>query len=279
MSLEQRTSPRAAIRSWLRQIDSGSRVELIRTSIEQEAVPRRKTRPCNTASRNHKYSTKRTKDGVDQQERRERKKSSHGVHLADDEGCLPRWVSNPRPGDPGFAEHLGLHAPFRNFRACSDDLEPDTDTRRLSNKRKRRRRSTSSYLEPAHIDGFQLKVPCEFEPNSDMEAAEQDTGRHESDSASACTTAQPLVVSKPPRKILPEIYKRRRRHKTREDRYEFKGDTDSKRKKPAKQDESQRKERMTKKRKHREKSGAALMNSFTAQNVTHDRLTVNLPPL
>ena len=69
-------------------------------------------------------------------------------------------------------------------------------------------------------------------------------------------------------------YERRPRHKTRQDRYELKGNNkDSEKMKQAtKKDRGEKKQ---KKHKRKEKSGTALMHDFAAQNVAHDRLTVS----
>ena len=80
------------------------------------------------------------------------------------------------------------------------------------------------------------------------------------------TFSSSLCASPPPLKS----YERRPRHKTREDRYEMKQTRKSKRESNAVRSFTQR----SKRRKGKEKSGAAHIHNFKAPNVSHDRLTV-----
>ena len=69
-----------------------------------------------------------------------------------------------------------------------------------------------------------------------------------------------------------KTYERRSRHKTREDRYEVK---QGKTHKEENKQELKKKNKKQGKRKRKEKSGAALMSSFSAKNIARDRLTVS----
>lgn len=71
-------------------------------------------------------------------------------------------------------------------------------------------------------------------------------------------------------------YERRSRHKTREDRYDLHKDRKPDQKKEVKPKTGIESK---KKRKGVQKSGAALMQNFSAGNVETDRLTVSLPSL
>jgi len=190
------------------------------------------------------------------------------------EQTLSKQALELRPGDPGFAEYLGLHAPFRNFKARSDDLEADPGRTARPRKRKRRESSTSSYLEPARLDSLITNEHAYHDSGDEMEAAKERSRHPEIDSAWSPSQSQPSTMAEPPRRKQSESYERRPRHKTREDLYELKANSSTKRKKPAKKARKDGEEKRSKRQKYKEKSGAALMHSFTAQNVAHDRLTV-----
>lgn len=137
-------------------------------------------------------------------------------------------------------------------------------------KRKRKASSTISYLEPAVVDELTdaengKRRPYEEERTRRLPPSVDD-GVLKSLSGFSRRPDQTTALPEKPA----ESYERRPRRKTREDRYELKDGTRDK-KKVAKKDSQEKKQ---KKHKRREKSGAALMHSFTAQNVSHDRLTV-----
>ena len=137
-------------------------------------------------------------------------------------------------------------------------------------KRKRKASSTISYLEPAVVDELPDAqdgkwTPFERERTRRLPSGDDDGGLKYPSEFLRRPDQTTLLPEKPA-----GSYERRPRHKTREDRYELKDGTRDK-KKVAKKDSQEKKQ---KKHKRREKSGAALMHSFTAQNVSHDRLTV-----
>ena len=137
-------------------------------------------------------------------------------------------------------------------------------------KRKRKASSTISYLEPAVVDELPDAedgkwTPYERERTRRLPPGDDD-GELKSRSKFLRRPDQTIVLPEKPA----ESYERRPRRKTREDRYELK-DGNRDKKKVGKKDSQEKKQ---KKHKRREKSGAALMHSFTAQNVSHDRLTV-----
>ena len=75
-------------------------------------------------------------------------------------------------------------------------------------------------------------------------------------------------------KQAPITYERRRRHKTREDHYDIKHSIARQGKTAVR---SRKGGRSAKTRRHKEKSGRALMQDFTAPNVPSERLTVGAP--
>ena len=67
-------------------------------------------------------------------------------------------------------------------------------------------------------------------------------------------------------------YKKRSRHKTRQDRYEVKNAKKSTEESAIKDGSS----RKVRKRTRKDKSGAALIHEYRAPNLLHDRLTVSI---
>lgn len=289
MSADQRESPRAAIRSWLHRTDIGPEPRPANSSTEPherrrkrsprlEAVLSIEEQPLETA--HLKHDKDRSRPGLHEErghESRRITRDSPPNSRRVQSQTLPKQALEPKPGDPGFAEHLGLHAPFRNFNAHSDDLDADFDGTRHPKKRRRRESSISSYLEPAEIDVLTDDGRALHAPNSEMEAAEKQTRRYEFDSAASCAPSKSSSVAKTTPMVPSGSYEKRPRRKTREDRYELKETTGHKRKRSAKKDRKDGEEGKKKRKKHKEKSGAALMHSFTAHNVAHDRLTVCFP--
>ena len=277
MAQEVRQSPRAAICSWLRQTNNDSRLK----SNEIEFEP-----PVQRSQKPRRYKTRYNREITSQSETR-----GHPRRVANGEGGEPLQrdpnksilskshreepqnqttnAPQPRPGDPGFAESLGLHPPFRTFRLQSEDTLVHQEGRSRTRKRKRKAPSTLSYLEPAVVDELtdaeNGKRRAYEEERTRTLPTSVDDGDLKSLSGFSRRPDQTTALSEKPA----ESYGRRPRHKTREDRYELKDGTRDK-KKVAKDSQ----EKKPKKHKRREKSGAALMHSFTAQNVSHDRLTV-----
>ena len=177
-----------------------------------------------------------------------------------------------RPDEPGLAEKLGLHAPFRTFRDRSDDEDVNLDALRRPRKRRRRRSSTGSYLEPAEIEE---QIDLESDAGSpSKEAMNRGSRRIHSKSRAEhlpeSSVATPQILETPA-----ECYVRRPRHKTRADRYELKEGNGDRRKEKSKLNERESKDKKHKKLKRKAKLGEAIMHDFSAQNVSHDRLTVS----
>lgn len=284
MSDDQRDSPRAAIRNWLEHTDGNPKLRPA-TSPSESPERARKPRPRSEAvkekqpleSRHQDHDGNRSKHRLHRKRGDESRRGTTNtvprVQRVQSQ-TLCKQASEPKPGDPGFAEHLGLHAPFRNFKACSDDIEADVGDIARPRKRRRRRSSTSSYLEPAQVDGSIDNEHAYHDSGDEMETGKQQSRHHEIDSVSSSVPSQPSSVAEPLPKKPSASYERRSRRKTRADRYELKETTSDRRKKSAKKDRKDGQERRSKRQKHKEKSGAALMHGFTAQNVVHDRLTV-----
>ena len=167
----------------------------------------------------------------------------------------------------GLAERLGLHAPFRTF--------ADHNTTEHSERRRRKRGcslSTSSLLEPAkellnpqdnHIkvefDGAGTRVAQYGHPLSDVNTGISDSPCHD-----------PSPSEEPAKR-----YERRPRHKTKEDRYKVKKDGDKSTKQRARKDKRNGTDKRNTKGKRKEKSGDALMHTFSAPNIAQERLTVS----
>ncbi|KAL8848612.1 MAG: hypothetical protein Q9221_006386 [Calogaya cf. arnoldii] len=167
-------------------------------------------------------------------------------------------------GGLNVAEQLGLHAPFRSF--ASRSAGPQTELRLEDHRRKRRRRSSSlaSFLEPA----FYPNVNEEGDLDQDRDSLQPKKGQHQHqhthiERSSRASSANIGRAAK--------TYERRPRHKTREDRYDLQKD-----KKPEKTKDVKSKahDKPKKKRKGVQKSGAALMQNFSAGNIDTDRLTL-----
>lgn len=282
MSADQRQSPRAAIRDWLQYASADPRPRPANSPPKRHERKRRPSsfaRPAVSAEKQPPESLFANHEGDRSKKRLHRKKShkSRRETIATPPGpqrvTLSTHALEPRPGDPGFAEHLGLHAPFRNFKAQRDDLDAGSRDRDHQRKRRRRESSSSSYLELAENDGPTDNENIYHDSDDEIESPKQPIRGKKNDPPSSATS-QASISEQLPSKKLSEIFERRPRHKTREDRYDLKDITGDKRKRPAKRDRKDGHERRSKRTKHKEKSGAALMHSFAPQNVTHERLTV-----
>lgn len=282
MAGDERQSPRAAIRSWLDKTISNSRPFPNDAGIEphgqdlgsrhhstrEEKRLRPSIEPTGQCDDRHLAKRRGRRESREVPERDMHTSiplKSHGEEYA-------RKRSELRLGDSSFAEALGLHTPFRNFREQDDN--PGIDKHDSVHRRKRRRKasSTTSCLEPAVPSGVTDSDNGQQMPDGRLEPSKQSPSEDEDDRSSS-GSSQRTVTAKPCPQKPTKSYERRPRHKTREDRYELKESTGDK-KRPAK-DEGRKKK--PKKHKRKEKSGAALMHSFTAQNVSHDRLTVRVP--
>ncbi|KAK0515703.1 hypothetical protein JMJ35_001737 [Cladonia borealis] len=284
MAHEVRQSPRAAIRTWLRETNTtnnnNSRLESNNIDSKlpvhrSQELRRHKTRynrevTSQSGTRGH---PKPVANGESRQPlQRNPNKSIPLTSNPYREGPLDKTIKalQPRPGDPGFAESLGLHPPFRTFRVQSEDSLVHQEDPLRTRKRKRKASSTISYLEPALVDELPDAQDGKLTPIERERTKKLPPGDDDGELKSLSE-----IVPRPDQTTaLPEkpagSYERRPRRKTREDRYELKDGTRDK-KKVAKKDNQEMKQ---KKHKRREKSGAALMHSFTAQNVSHDRLTL-----
>lgn len=170
----------------------------------------------------------------------------------------------------GLAERLGLHAPFRTFPDNSTYEHLDQESSR--HKRKRRcETSSSSILEPAGVSLDREKgrqVPRHQEER--MSHLEQDRF---SESGSGMSEFGPDAASSPEKPT--KQYGRRPRHKTKDDKYEVKQPSKKSEKHKGKKKQPNGKAKQGKKRKRKERSGDALMHTFSAPNVAQDRLTVS----
>ena len=274
MSDSDRQSPRAAIRNWLQATDSKLNAK------PTDALP--KGQDIERPSRHHvrRHHTKRHRSETKDQHAEEagRKRPRHDNSGLNSRQAQTRLHSQENTAEKseglGLAERLGLHAPFRTFKDHSDNSIPDVGGR--PPKRRRIRSSTSSYLEPAATNDLSDNCHDRLDYSAILRTANErpalgDRGKNTSSTASQ--GSETLLPS--PEKLL-KSFERRPRHKTRQDRYELK-DSHRDSVKTLKTAKKDRGEKPQKKHKHKrkEKSGAALMHDFAAQNVAHDRLTVS----
>ena len=167
----------------------------------------------------------------------------------------------------GLAERLGLHAPFRTF--------ADQDTNERSERRRRKRGrslSISSLLEPAEepLDPQDNHTKIGFNGPGKRAAK---YGHSLSDVRFA-TSASPCNVPSLPEQPV-KRYEKRPRHKTKEDKYKVKQDGDKSTKQRARKEKKRGTDKPNKKAKRKEKSGDALMHTFSAPNIAQERLTVS----
>ncbi|KAL8708320.1 MAG: hypothetical protein Q9220_006795 [cf. Caloplaca sp. 1 TL-2023] len=168
---------------------------------------------------------------------------------------------------PDLAAQLNLHTPFRSFATRGADAQDEAPTGNRQHKRRRIHSATSSYLEPARVIEDRDRV---FTEAKDAKSDERQP-RKKCRNVSISTTSS-SIANLSPRKPA-KTYEKRSRYKTREDKYELKQD---KRRTKAKADEGNAREKPRgRRRKGRERSGAALMHNFSAKNVEPERLTVS----
>ena len=272
MGHQVRESPRAAIRTWLQKTnDSHIKSELpVHRSQEARRHKTRANREITSENRirGHPKPVANAETGQPLQRVPDKTFPSKSHREQPQDRTAKPLL--PRPGDPGFAESLGLHPPFRTFSLQSEDTLLHQEDPLRTRKRKRKASSTISYLEPALVDELTDAENAKWKSHERAGTRRLPPSDGDGELRSLCgLLGRPDQTTVLPEKPA-ESYERRPRHKTREDRYELKDGTREKKKVANK--ESQ--EKKQKKHKRREKSGGALMHNFTAQNVAHDRLTV-----
>ena len=259
MAENERISPRAAIRSWLHYTAARPVHD---TQVEKAKQPDRR----DLRWRLHAPS------GGDSKRPRSPQASSHPRHeksnVHDGLECkieFPKINSTrTQPGSEylNSAERLGLHTPFRRIQDhAGNTASADFEALPQKSKRRHRKSSTDSYLGLA-----------DFETNKHGQEL-QNVGLSANISTELLTVPVANVPSLEKRTVA---YERRKRHKTRDDHYDLKEDGGTGRKR--KLAENKASERKQKSRKRKEKSGAAILHDFTAQNVSQDRLTVSCCP-
>ena len=169
-----------------------------------------------------------------------------------------------------LAERLGLHAPFQKFadRDTDDRLQVGSSSRR----RKRGRSITSSSLLESAQGSLDKKHSRERSRHEESPVRYHGHARYISEQESeTCgfVGEAPSMPTGPAKR-----YERKPRHKTKNDKYEVKKDgKESRRRKKKEKDTGT--SRQDRKSKRKERSGDALMHSFSASNVAQDRLTVS----
>ncbi|KAI4228410.1 MAG: hypothetical protein L6R40_008139 [Gallowayella cf. fulva] len=253
MPSPKRHSPRAVIREWLshtNETDHHGRRKSAKSWEEKKEERARRTHPDAPVARPQPEAEVPLP----------RPEELHH-HLRKDAKDRSTHVEDGR----NVAEQLGLHAPFRSFATRGAELDHDSQPERHRHKRRRKSSSSFSYLEPAvHLrtsdEAAQDPKAAKFgERDHPWPQRNVDTASH----ASSTTVDSPIKPTK--------TYEKRSRHKTREDRYEIKKD---KQRATTKEGENRPRAKAKKKRKAVEKSGAVLMQKFSANNVETDRLTL-----
>ncbi|KAI4257499.1 MAG: hypothetical protein L6R42_005619 [Xanthoria sp. 1 TBL-2021] len=252
MSSPKRHSPRAAIREWLSHTDATHP-----PAIKQNAdVP---------SKRHEGDLKKRYPVGHPKGPRPEAKEAQTRPNEGHHEGRRSRGDQpTDSRGGRNVAEQLGLHAPFRSFASRSAD--PQTEPESENQRRKRKRPSSSAFfLEPAVYPNPSHGYDQDQKSLEPKKSQHQKQNTHIELSSRASST----IVDSPEKPA--KTYGRRPRHKTREDRYDLQKD-----RKPdqTKEVKSKARDKSKKKRKGVQKSGAALMQNFSAGNVETDRLTL-----
>lgn len=242
MQAEGRKSPRESIKQWL--------------SAKSE-VPQTRQRYEDEKKVHHRRSTER-----------QRRKEAHTGDLE------PRWQGAVEDTAGHFTASTSsakpdLQAPFRNFTYDSKVSAEERDQIRSPKKRRRTDTRKSPPLEPAAtIDlaarGNERHV--DFHYSQELLKDKKRKKLTASDSPSPSTS-----VHLAPSYARGESYRKRRRHKTRDDRFTLKaarrtGEHSEKEHDPV---------RKPTKRRRTEKTGAALVHEFNASNVPQERLTVH----
>lgn len=191
-----------------------------------------------------------------------------------------RSPREPRLDDENLPHRLGLYAPFRSFGRQSNDMDVDQySIPALARKRKRNLPSASSDVEPA-IFHAHTKLKTHGRVQRSITSARVDTELEESVSDSDSALAE-------------NIYERKPRRKTREDRYDLKQDIFVKnpsnikrtrdshgggrdgRRSNGKQSNRKRSNGKRSDGKCRKKSGSTIMHEFVSKNIAPQRLTVS----
>ena len=263
-------SPRTAIEQWLRHTDTKA------WPLHKQSDSCRLRHPTevrNHARHHYQKATPSVPERSGSRQIQQHYRQSHHHHRAEraakhpnlGTALLPTHFKRQRR-NPNPASEVRLHGP-----TTTSERPPVNQNAALRSYHERKQRVTS--LQSSHIEsamnsdltGLSDDVPSNYEGHCML------TGKFKS--ARGCAHSPAAMSSSnihPASRHPTRSYERRPRHKTRADRYELKQDKAAK-SLSAVQDESRRK---TQKRKRREKSGAMLMHEFTAQNVSHGRLTV-----
>ena len=276
-------SPRTAIRKWLQGTEGKStkpsealsEPQKIKRNSRHHSKRQRRTRYDSETEGPHDEEAGRKRQRYDKDGNRKKKipdKALSFTPLQAQSQEHSKAIAAVIPDRHGLAERLGLHAPFRTLRDRSDDSVPKVHIR--PQKRRRCRSSTSSYLEPAVEESFSGNDHARSSHSTILRTVGTRPALGGENNNSPPPASKDSVILLPPPEELSISYRKRPRHKTRKDRYDLK--ESSRHGEKTKHDtKKNRKEKKPKKPKRREKSGAALMHGFTAQNVVHDRLTVS----
>ena len=172
----------------------------------------------------------------------------------------------------GIAAKLDLHPPFQRIEAKGRERDREQTA---GGTRKRRRQSCSDTSSVTHTSSFpKHSKDRKKEDNDHRQRSGHDTRKDaipdQPNSENGSDYSSSILPTSTDHDMEP-IYKRRPRRKTREDKYELKqgGKVRARAKKEGRPSDKKRKRHMRK-----EKTGAAILQSFSAKNVASERLTV-----
>ena len=278
---DQPQSPRAAINSWLSNTHLISQPQKCpdkpKHRDDNDFSRRRSNDESNEPHQRHKSTRKKhtpsskNKRHAKHGKGRDRSSSHHDISQSYKLPSLhePKRHMRTEVEELPLAERLGLHAPFRNLDIRYGDEDIDASDLGQARKKRQRRSSSSSALEYAPASHSSIDIDSDGihgEVPSQVESSRVGTDKQQ-------TVHSKVVASSSP--VRPEqLYERRPRRKTRKDRYELKESSGRERKNQSKKEGTE--ERNPKRRKRKEKSGATLLQTFSAGNVASDRLTVRL---
>ena len=244
MSDGDRVSPRDAISHWLENTKTRS---LLPQGHREYRTDRQHTRRKEERSEDHRAAQ----------------------YLADG-SCM----TSRRPADTRHPRQIRISDTSERLREAYTNahmvhlLEHHSPRRKIDPTMKRRqvlRATQESILEPAA--SVDLRAHTDRHPMASEYDSKYDKGLEPSERAPE--TVQPEISHS-----AQALYERRPRHKTRKDRYEPKQSRAAGIEVERKHDHEELAPR-GKKRKRKEKSGAAVMQNFEAQNISQDRVTVS----
>lgn len=263
MSVSENRSSRHAIQRWLRKTDSQSKHspdEIRAHSATNDGYCSHQQLPQRNSTRHSRSQRPQTHRRNHQRKRESSKEPSKEVRTSHQRAHL--------------ADELGLQSPFRAFAHDNDRPEIEHGANHQHRKRRRRSSSFSTSLEPAAtIDLTNPDAGAYDVPLNILNRPRANIGSRTRSVPSTSSAGRDKHVREDEQEPA-KRYEKRPRHRTREDRYEVKKSKKASEKSAPKDDSPMK----VKKRKRKDKSGAAVMHDYRAPNLLHERLTVSFQP-